>query len=254
MLHCFPCSIAEERVAEPRHLLLEPAANLVDPAGTRPRHALLRHLVPLERVEVRREQLRCSSSRSRSPSRSRGRSSARRRRPPAGVGELQLEHARTASRPRPRNGAGAASHGFVPSRRSNAATITSAFAIQTPAARRRAAAATSRSLRRRRTRGSSGWRSAPKSFERQPTRREDAAAHLAERLAAEDDLVAVLEERPLAAVLERGPARLPFHVSSIRLPSLPRSAPEIVPDAIRSPVRTLAPFDVACASCCGIVQ
>ena len=37
-------------------------------------------------------------------------------------------------------------------------------------------------------------------------------------------------------------------------PSLPRSAPEIVPDAIRSPVRTLAPFEVACASCCGIVQ
>ena len=47
---------------------------------------------------------------------------------------------------------------------------------------------------------------------------------------------------------------VPFQVSSMRLPSLPRSAPEIVPDAIRSPVRTLAPFEVACASCCGIVQ
>ena len=34
----------------------------------------------------------------------------------------------------------------------------------------------------------------------------------------------------------------------------PCSAPEIVPVAIRSPVRTDAPFDVACASCCGIVQ
>ena len=57
MLHCFRCSMREERVAEPRQLLLEPAANLVDPAGTRPRHALLRHLVPLARVEVLREQL-----------------------------------------------------------------------------------------------------------------------------------------------------------------------------------------------------
>jgi hypothetical protein len=46
----------------------------------------------------------------------------------------------------------------------------------------------------------------------------------------------------------------PFRVSSIRLPSLPRSAPEIVPDAITSPARMLAPFTVACASCCGIVQ
>ena len=103
-------------------------------------------------------------------------------------------------------------------------------------------------------RGSSGWRSAANSCERQATRREDAAAHLAERLAAEDDLVAVLEERPLAPVGEA--ERLGAVPASARSgdPSLPRSAPEIVPDAIRSPVRTLAPFEVACASCCGIVQ
>src|SRR3954447_1104421 len=42
--------------------------------------------------------------------------------------------------------------------------------------------------------------------------------------------------------------------SSIIEPSDPGSAPEIVPDAIRSPVRSEAPFEVACASCCGSVQ
>ena len=83
---------------------------------------------------------------------------------------------------------------------------------------------------------------------------EDAAAHLAQRLAAEDDLVAVLEERPRRAVAERQRLARRSSVSSIRLPSLPRSAPEIVPEANRSPVRTLAPLTVACASCCGIVQ
>ena len=85
----------------------------------------------------------------------------------------------------------------------------------------------------------------------------DPATHLAElelaRPAAQDDLVAVLEEAPLRAVRQLS-GRAPFSVSSISEPSLPGSAPEIVPDAIRSPVRTAAPFDVACASCCGIVQ
>ena len=111
-----------------------------------------------------------------------------------------------------------------------------------------------RSLRRSRSFGSRGWRTAAKRCERQAIlRRFDPAAHLAERLAAEHDLVPVLEERALC----RPPTRTgsaPFQVSSIRLPSLPRSPPEIVPDAIRSPVRMLAPFEVACASCCGIVQ
>ncbi len=46
----------------------------------------------------------------------------------------------------------------------------------------------------------------------------------------------------------------PLRVSSISEPSLPGSGPEIVPDANRSPVRSDAPFTVACASCCGIVQ
>ena len=46
----------------------------------------------------------------------------------------------------------------------------------------------------------------------------------------------------------------PFQVSSSSDPSDPRSAPEIVPVANRSPVRIEAPFDVAWASCCGIVQ
>ena len=36
--------------------------------------------------------------------------------------------------------------------------------------------------------------------------------------------------------------------------AIPGSGPEIVPDANRSPVRIDAPFTVACASCCGIVQ
>ena len=87
---------------------------------------------------------------------------------------------------------------------------------------------------------------------------EDRPAHLAE-----------LERRPRvrAARPRRRPrgtpscsrrrariGRAPFDVSSISEPSLPGSGPEIVPDANRSPVRIDAPFTVACASCCGIVQ
>ena len=50
----------------------------------------------------------------------------------------------------------------------------------------------------------------------QPNRK-DAAADLAQRIAAEADLVAVLEERPLASVREFH-RLLPFQLSSIRLP------------------------------------
>ncbi len=46
----------------------------------------------------------------------------------------------------------------------------------------------------------------------------------------------------------------PFRVSSMSEPSLPVLGPEIVPEAKRSPVAIDAPFTVACASCCGIVQ
>ena len=45
-----------------------------------------------------------------------------------------------------------------------------------------------------------------------------------------------------------------FPYSSMSEPSDPGSGPEIVPVAIRSPVRMVAPFEVACASICGIVQ
>ena len=74
----------------------------------------------------------------------------------------------------------------------------------------------------------------------------DAPANLAEldvaAAGAEDDLVTVGEE-----ALARARARA-------AIPPSRGSGPEIAPVAIRSPVRTAAPFEVACASCCGIVQ
>ena len=86
---------------------------------------------------------------------------------------------------------------------------------------------------------------------------QDATADLAEldraRAPANDDLVAVLEKDrsdPSASRI----GSVPLRVSSISDPSLPRDRPGDRPDAIRSPVRTLAPLTVACASCCGIVQ
>ena len=51
-----------------------------------------------------------------------------------------------------------------------------------------------------------------------------------------------------------GSGSRPPHVSSIRLPIVPGSAPEIVPEAKRSPGRAVAPLTVAWASCCGNVQ
>ena len=75
--------------------------------------------------------------------------------------------------------------------------------------------------------------------------RQDASANFAEldrtTTGAEDDLVAVGEKR--------SPCQ-----SSSSEPSDPGSGPEIAPVAIRSPALTEAPFEVACASCCGIVQ
>ena len=70
---------------------------------------------------------------------------------------------------------------------------------------------------------------------------------------AEHDLVVVLEERSLGAVGE--PNRMLAVPGELDERALaPGSAPEIVPEAKRSPVPIDAPFTVACASCCGIVQ
>ena len=59
-------------------------------------------------------------------------------------------------------------------------------------------------------------------------RRLDPAAHLAQRLAAQDDLVAVLEERARGAVGELD-RLLPVQVSSIRLPRCRARAPRSCP-------------------------
>ena len=94
---------------------------------------------------------------------------------------------------------------------------------------------------------------------RKPTKHERAGCALAPRRgrpappAPQHDLVAVLEKRARRAVRQR--ERLgAVQVSSINDPSVPCPEPEIVPDAIRSPVRTEAPLLVACASCWGNVQ
>ena len=79
-----------------------------------------------------------------------------------------------------------------------------------------------------------------------PLRDHDAAANLAEL-----DLAAAGAEHDLVAVGEEALARPRARAA---IPPSRRSAPEIAPVAIRSPVRTDAPFEVACASCCGIVQ
>ena len=76
--------------------------------------------------------------------------------------------------------------------------------------------------------------------------RQNRPAHLGELdlagPAAEHDLVAVLEERPLRAVVEPDrPFAVPRELDERALGS--RLAPEIVPDAKRSPVRIDAPFD-----------
>jgi hydroxymethylglutaryl-CoA lyase/(R)-citramalyl-CoA lyase len=93
--------------------------------------------------------------------------------------------------------------------------------------------------------------------ERLAARGQDRPANLGELevagSATEHDLVVVLEERPRRSVCQ--PDRvLPVRVSSMSEPSVPCSGPEMVPDANRSPVAIEAPFTVACASCCGIVQ
>ena len=63
-----------------------------------------------------------------------------------------------------------------------------------------------------------------------------------------------VEEGPVTAMLSsRFPGYVPVPLAVEREQGW-MLLPELVPDAIRSPVRMLAPFDVACASCCGIVQ
>ena len=149
--------------------------------------------------------------------------SVRRRLPRRRRAARARRRSRSASRPRPRR-----------TRAASAATASSRAAPRTrgpppPRSPTRAPATSTRgsrhlpAVRSARRRGSEGWRSAAKSCDRQAIYAgEDAAADLAERLAAEDDLVAVLEEGALVPSPSRSGSP-PFHVSSIRLPSLPRS-------------------------------
>src|SRR5262249_44804405 len=53
--------------------------------------------------------------------------------------------------------------------------------------------------------------------------------------------------KPRVVPSGRTSGRAPFEVSSMRQPRVPGAAPLTVPDAKRSPGRTLAPFTVRCA-------
>ena len=242
---------------EPRRLALDPGAHTVEPAGARPRRPLRRHVAGLERGQIALEQLalllvrEAETDRGRrappsvhAPERSTRDRAARARRPP-----------RAAALPRPRRrGAGAA------------ATASSRAAART---RRRWSARPPPRRRRERRRGQPPRAVAAEDEDTRLARDGAVRRRARERQATTPGRCGRAprraarrggrpRRRPRGTSARRRrrarAARSPFHVSSIRLPSLPRSAPEIVPEAIRSPVRMLAPFEVACASCCGIVQ